>query len=393
MMKKIIILIFLVSLFDSAPGQSLSEFLSQVSENNPEIQAYRKLLEARKLEARTGIRPSDPFISAGFMPGNTDDIGTKKTWSVTQSFAFPTKYLLQKKISKNTIALAEQEFNQGKLLTLLDAELTAYDLIYNTKALNVLRSRKEGYDRLKASWGKMLEAGETTILDYNKIMMELSAVNLDITRREANIEMMKEKLKYMSSSNEVLIGTEDYPAVTVSDPENLMREKSVVHPAFLIPEIEYQISSQEVKLSKTGSMPEFQVGFASEIVPGETYAGPVGGITIPLWANSNRIKTAIATADHSSALKDAVLLKLNSQFRNEFANMKALEKSISEIRDILESGDGTKYLDTALSAGEISVTTYFLYLGVLYQSEDRLMELENEYQKSLATLLDHRLIR
>ncbi len=148
-----------------------------------------------------------------------------------------------------------------------------------------------------------------------------------------------------------------------------------------------------MKLSKTGSLPEFQVGYASEIVPGETYAGPVGGITIPLWANSNRIKTAIATADHSSALRDAVLLKLKSQFRNEFANMKALQKSISEIRNILESGGGTKYLDTALSNGEISVTTYFLYLDVLYQSEDRLMELENEYQKSLATLLDHELIR
>ncbi len=142
MIKKIIILIFLVSLYNGAPGQSLSEFLKQVSENNPEIQAYRKLLEARKLEARTGLTPSDPFISAGFMPGNTDAIGTKKTWSVTQSFAFPTKYLLQKKINKNTIVLAEQEFNQGKLLTLLDAELSAYDLIYNTKALNVLKIQK-----------------------------------------------------------------------------------------------------------------------------------------------------------------------------------------------------------------------------------------------------------
>ena len=35
------------------------------------------------------------------------------------------------------------------------------------------------------------------------------------------------------------------------------------------PEIEYQISMQEVKLSKTGSLPEFQIGYASEIVPGE----------------------------------------------------------------------------------------------------------------------------
>ena len=178
-----------------------------------------------------------------------------------------------------------------------------------------------------------------------------------------------------------------------STPEKLINEKSAIHPAFLIPELEYQISMQEVKLSKTGSLPEFQVGYASEIVPGETFTGPVGGITIPLWANSNRIRTAAAAADHSSAFRDAVLLKLRSQTRNEFANMKALQKSISEIKNILESGGGTRYPDIALSNGEISITTYFLYLDVFYKSEDRLLELENEYHKSLAVLLDHELLR
>jgi len=393
MIKKIIILLFLVSLYNGATAQSLSDFLKQVSENNPEIQAYRKLLEARKLEARTGLTPSDPYISAGFMPGNTDAIGTKKTWSVTQSFAFPTKYLLQKKINKNTIILAEQEFNHGKLLTLLDAELSVYDLIYNTKALNLLKSRKAEYDRLQSGWEKMLDNGEATILDYNKIRMELSAVNLEITRREANIEMVNEKLKFMSGADAHFTGIDEYPTLPEPDPEKLISEKSVAHPAFLIPEIEYQISSQEVKLSKTGSLPEFQLGFASEIIPGETYTGPVGGITIPLWANSNRIKTAAAKADYSSAFRDAVLLKLRSQIRNEFANMKAVQRSISEIRNILQTGEGNRYPDIALSNGEITVTTYFLYLDAIYQTEDRLLEMENEYQKSLATLLDHELIK
>ena len=172
------------------------------------------MLEARKAEARTGLTPSDPFISAGFMPGNTVTPGAKKTWSVTQSFAFPTKYLLQKKINKNTVLLAEQEFNQGRLLTLLDAELSVYDLIYNTKALNALKNRKAGFDKLRSAWGKMLENNEATIMDYNKVMMELATVNLEITRREANIVMTREKLGYMSGSNELFSGIEEYPVVS-----------------------------------------------------------------------------------------------------------------------------------------------------------------------------------
>jgi outer membrane protein TolC len=393
MIKKFIILILLLTINECISGQSLPEFLKQVSANNPEIQAYGKLLEAKKLEARTGLSPSDPFISAGFMPGNSVTPGEKKTWSVTQSFAFPTKYLLQKKINKNTVLLAEQEFDHGRLLTLLDAELSVYDLIYNLKTLNALKNRKTGFDKLRSAWEKMLENNEATIMDYNKVMMELAEVNLEITRREANIEMTREKLSYVSGSDEILTITEDYPLVPEIDPEKLINEKSVIHPAFLIPETEYRISIQEVKISKTGSLPEFQVGYASEIVPGETFTGPVGGLTIPLWANSNRIRTATAKADHSLARRDAVILKLKSQIRSEFANMQALQKSISEIRDILESGGGTRYIDSALSNGEISITTYFLYLDAFYHSEDKLLELENEYHKSLAVLLDHELLK
>jgi outer membrane protein TolC len=392
MIKKIIILILMLSLNDLISGQTLTEFLKQVSDNNPEILAHRKLLEARRIEARTGLTPADPFVSAGYMPGSNDGSGNKKTWSVTQSFDFPTKYLLQKKINNNTILLAEQEFKHGSLLILLEAQTALFDLIYNTKALNGLKERKTGYDRLRSAWETMLDNGETTILDYNKIMLELSAVNLEITKREAEIEMLKEKLRFMSGSNDPLQVRDEYPVVTLPDIDNLLKEKSEMHPAFLIPEIEYMINTQEVRLRKTGSLPGFEVGYASEILPGESYTGPVAGMTIPLWANSNRIKSASAMADHSSALRDAVLFRLRSEILMEFTNMKALQKSISEIRNIMDSGGGKKYPDIALTNGEISVNTYFLYMDAYYKSEDRLLELENKYHKSLAVLLDHKLI-
>ncbi|MBN2863975.1 MAG: TolC family protein [Bacteroidales bacterium] len=393
MIKNIIILILTLSLNDLISGQSLAGFLEQVSDNNPEIQAHSKLLEARRIEARTGLTPSDPFISAGFMPGSNDGSGNKKTWSVTQSFDFPTKYLLQRKINKNTILLAEQEFNHGRILILLESEMALFDLIYNTKTLYKLKERKTGYDSLRSGWEKMLDNGETTILDYNKIMFELSAVNLEITKKEAEIEMLNEKLRFMSGSDVPLKLPDEYPVVTLPDIDKLLKEKSEVHPAFLIPEIEYNINTQELRLSKAGSLPGFQVGYASEILPGESYTGPVAGMTIPLWANSNRIKSASAMAEHSSALRDAMLFRLRSEILIEFANMKALQKSISEIRIILDSGGGTKYPDIALINGEISVNTYFMYMDAYYKAEDRLMELENEYYKSLAVLLDYKLIK
>jgi hypothetical protein len=63
----------------------------------------------------------------------------------------------------------------------------------------------------------MLTFGEATILDYNKIIMELSSLNLDITRTEADIAMLKTKLRAMSGE-QFLPEFQNYPGS-----ENLIR--------------------------------------------------------------------------------------------------------------------------------------------------------------------------
>ncbi|HEX2969804.1 MAG TPA: TolC family protein [Bacteroidales bacterium] len=385
--------IFLTITVQGIHGQSLQEYLNKVENGNPEINAYKKLLEARRLEARTGNTPADPFISAGVMPGTPEAAGTKKTWSITQSFSFPTKYLLQKKVNRSTIRLAEQEFNQGRLQILLDAKESYYDLAWKMKHLNALVSRKTGYDRLREAWKKMLDNGQTTIMDYNRIMLEISSINLEITKTRADIDILQQKLAYISGAAESNIVPDEYTSEPEPDPEMLLKDKSSLHPAYIIPEIEYQISIEEMKLSKSGSLPEFQLGYESEIEQGETYTGPFGGISIPLWSNSNRIKSASAKSDYMQAQRDASIRKLNLQVTREYLNMKALEKSISDINGILESDGGTKYLNSALDSGEITLASYFTYIEVIYKSEDTLLELENDYYKSLAILHDHELLK
>jgi cobalt-zinc-cadmium efflux system outer membrane protein len=393
MIKRFLILAFILSHLAVICAQDISLILEEVSENNPEILAYQKLLEAKQIEAKTGLTPSDPVVNFGYMPGNSEAIGTKKVWSVNQSFSFPTKYLLQKKINRSSVSLAEQEFNLGKLLILLDAKLTLVDLVYNEKTLSVLLLRKEGYRSLQAAWKKMIDYGEASILEYNKITMELSSINLSITKTEADISQLKNKLLFMSGNKFSLPQVKEYPLDEVPDPDTLITEKVINHPSFIIPEKELLISREAIKLSRAGSLPEFQVGYNSEIIPGEIYSGPVAGLTIPLWSNSNKIKTASALANHSEAKRNAELARLKSEVINEFTNMKALKKSMMEINEILESTDNKKYLDIALANGEISLTTYFSNLSTMNEVEDRLIELEHKYYLSIAILLDHELLK
>jgi len=392
MSKRIFTLSVTLILFSAfIDGQNISDYLVQVRENNPEIIAYRRLLEARKNESRTGIAPLNPLVSFGYMPGQSEDIGIKRTWSVTQSFSFPTKYLLQNKISRSTIILAEQEFNLGMLDIMLNAKLATYNYIYDQRILSVLSERKIMYDKLRSGWEKLLSTGGATILEYNKILLELASLNLRITSTESEITVLREKLLYMSG-NGTLPDVNVYELYQESDPETLLSDKSRMHPAFLLPESEYQISLQQVKLSKSGSLPEFEAGVASEIVPGENYTGPVAGMTIPLWANTNRVKSARSRAEYSAAVRDARLTELKANLKSEYERMMAYKKGMEEIGKIVGSGDDREFLNKALEAGEISLTDYFAYLNTSYQAEDKYYELEYEYHRTLASLYDHELV-
>jgi cobalt-zinc-cadmium efflux system outer membrane protein len=246
---------------------------------------------------------------------------------------------------------------------------------------------------MKTAWEKMVESGEATILEYNKILLELSSLNLRISRISSDISVLKQKLDYMSGGSFDPASYTDYYPEEEADLEVLISEKEVLHPAFRLPETEYQISLQEVKVARTASLPEFQAGIGSESVPGETYTGPVAGITLPLWSNSNKVKTAISRAEHSAAKRDATLLELRTGIRSEYENMNALKTSMNETREIIAKSDNRQFLDKALSAGEISLTDYFIYIEAYFLAEDKFYEIENEYQKSLARLYDHNLLR
>jgi hypothetical protein len=75
MIKRVSLVRFHLTVVISVYAQDLDIFLKQVSASTPELLAYKKLLVARRIEARTGLTPADPFVSFGYMPGNRSDLG------------------------------------------------------------------------------------------------------------------------------------------------------------------------------------------------------------------------------------------------------------------------------------------------------------------------------
>ncbi len=370
-------------------AQDFRSFLRQVAENNPEIISYSKLLEARKAEARTNLYPPGPEASFGYMPGRSHSSDPKKTWAVSQRFDFPSRYLAMKNVSRQTVALAEQEFELGKLYILLDAQLTLYDYLSGKKLLTLLEKRSNDCSELLRLWKRKLDEGETTILEYNRIALELSSVNLRKRNTEAELELLGQKLKYLSGGRDSFPEEAEYPEEIIIPADLLIRIKYLSHPAFKIPVTEYQLSLGEVAVSRSSSLPELMAGYSAEILPIESFMGPVVGISIPLWSNAGKLKSAKARSLQAEAAMNAEIEKLKTEVLKDYSQMVSLKPALSELKRILQSSGSTSELNKALNTGEITITEYFSLLEIIYDTKEKLIETENEYFKSLAVLNDH----
>jgi len=388
-MTRFILLLGICFVAITASSQSIESFISKVNDNHPDIIAARELLNAQEEDSHTGLTPDDPMVNFGYFPGKPDNVGNKITWSVSQSIDFPTRYRRIKDLKKTNLELAELEFNYSVLLILNSANLKAIDLISSRKQLDMYSERLGYINELENAYSKMLDLGETTIIEYSKIkMMETSLIE-SIRKVQRTVQSLEFDLNYMSNGNGNMLKGASYQSFDVFDPDSVLGDKRIVHPAFKIPMKELEISEREINLTRTTGLPVFEFGYASEVLANEEFTGPTVGMSIPIWKNKGKVKTAIAVNTHYRAKADSEIKFLEARFRNDYNSWLSVKSSLESLRDALSVSDNRILLSKALDLGEISLIDYFIELSAYYEIEDNLLTLEKDYNLHLARIFDH----
>ena len=376
LIQSLIVIIFTSSIVN---GQSTSLFLKVVYENHPGINAGRELLNSKEAEARTGTSPENPVISAGYFPGRPDIIGNKTTWSITQSLDFPAKYSKLKALKQINFELAALEFENISLMLMTEARDYTIRLVNDREYLALMKQRINHFQSLEAVYKKMLENGETTIIEYNKVKIRLINIQSLVAQLENNISSKMEILDYFGNGNSALLENSDYPLFINPDPDSLFTEKSASHPAFLIPGKRVDVSRKNISLNRTGNLPGVNLGYGSESIGGESFTGPSLGISVPLWKNRGRVKAAEAETGFLIAEAERELLLLKSELSNNIRSCNAIKTNLDEVLKAVELSDNSKLLKKALEAGEISIGNYIIELTAFYEIEDTMIALKKEY--------------
>jgi outer membrane protein, heavy metal efflux system len=393
-MKRIILSIIITSATITVMmAQGTNAFLNEVAASHPLLKSYAGQLEVARAGSVTGNTPGPFTMGFGYFPGTPDAIGLKRTFSASQSFEFPTKYIKRGKLNRETFALAETEYKVGWLQTLNEARSEAYDYIGLSVRLAVLEEKLKGYSLLREGWSQMLDEGAVTLPDYNRLQLELSLTGSEMATVKAEMRALRVKLDYISGGKSTLLEGATFDELPDPDVAALIAEKRSMHPAWLLHEQEHAVSLQAVGLSRTDNLPDIEVGFGSEIIAGEHHTGPTVGLSLPVWTNRNQVKLARSKAEAAALSRDAAHSALAAEIESLYEYCMAVKVNMLEMRENSMAAGDISPLTEALTEKEITITEYFSHMEAVFASREALINLETEYHKTVAILYDHLLLR
>ena len=158
------------------------------------------------------------------------------------------------------------------------------------------------------------------------------------------------------------------------------------NPAIAVARDATAAADAEISLRKKEGLPEFSLGYTSEMVKDDDHYGVSLGVTLPLWGNKGRVKAAKAAKLAADAALDEARHNNAIDLRMKYQKAKALGETALETAKLCRECDNSKDIKRLYDLGNLSVHEYLSQITPLYEMAIRVVEADYAYQDALATL-------
>ena len=390
-------------------AQTFSIFNSQlenVEKNNTTLIALRTEAEARKLENRTGITLADPEVGLKRMWEGAEETGNLTEFTVSQSIDLATALGYRARVAREQNLLIDEEYRMARMEILLDAQLTLIDIAYYTALYAELERRLGHARRVAEVEHRRLECGDTDALSYNNVLLSLSSLEAEKARVEMERNVLIARLTALNGGQEMeelkIENTEthqEYESHLAGDNtqfsifnSQLSFDSWYAEAEAHLPQLAQarqlsEVRSGELTLAKSMHLPTLSATYVNERhTIGSRSQGVAVGMSLPLWSNKNRVRSARIALEAAEAHKADAELQMRSAFEREFTRVKGLHHTASLYRRALDEANNTALLEKAMEEGFISVLEYLQGIELYYDYLDRSLSADRDYHRALAVL-------
>ena len=387
-MKKNILTILLVLSINTLFAQyAYQNVLDTIEVNSTVLAAHQKQMEASKAENKAHTFVENPEIEAGYKFGYGGE-SSKIEVGIAQELDFPTVYSHQSKIRKMSSQIIDSQYEIDRLAVLSEAQAICTELIFCKMKLALYKQNYDNAVKIANAYQKMMDAGTTNILDYNKSKMNLANTKNNYDLEVIHHDNLMATLKTMNGGKDIDFQYEDYAVVVLPESfDEWYANVESTNPVFEQMRQQIAIDQQKVKLSKAEWFPKFSVGYGAEIAKGneEGEHGPSIGLVLPLWHNKGTVKSAKMHAEATEALLTNEKAMTYNYLNSLYAKAMALQNNIGVLASSLKEFDSQDLLFKAFTQGEINLLDYVTETEY-YQNA--MLELYSAQYEMNATLIE-----
>ena len=370
----------------------IDNVLKNIESNNKTLKASQQLNESQKLEAKVGNYLPNPTIELNQLWTDKNTGNNVNEFAVVQSFDFPTVYFNKKKLTKTKANASDYLYATTRQQILLKAQLVCHEIIYLRQQQHLLNNRQKNAALLAALYKQRYDNGDANQLEYNKIVLEKINADNASRRNQAALKAQLEQLQALNGGVKINFSDTRFsnlptlPAFAELENEYINNDPNLKNLSTTA-----ESAQQSIKVSRSLSLPKFDIGYRHNGGSGEKMNGFRIGMSIPLWENRNTVKQAKAQAEYTAFNFEDNKQIVKATLQDLYLQAEALYVSCSEYAQTLSLQRNENILNKALEAGQISMIDYFVEIALLYDSIQNYLDVEKEYHNIVAQLMQYKL--
>lgn len=370
----------------SVGAQGVESILQGVEQNNKELQALRKDNEAAAEEVAARNNLEDPSVeySPFFRKGEGGVASSELV--VSQGFDFPTLYAARRKSGRLHREALGLQYLSARRDILLQAKLLCLDLVKCAQDGALLDKRRADAEALLALFEKRLASGDATILDVNKVKMDIMAIR----REEAALESARhdalQSLAALNGNVPVSFSATDYEWQAPADDYAAMLGKVMAQDYDVrASQASEQALAQDLKASRHGWAPKLEVGYRRNTDGRDASHGFMVGASFPLFSARSGVK--VAKAQHAGAQLRAENARIETEARlkAQVRQLQELEKAKAAY-DVGLMNQTLGLLRKAVEGGQVTTIEYYAEADAIYRNLQAYNEIVRQYQGVMAEI-------
>ena len=390
-MRKIINLLVAAMAATSLHAQGIDETLSQIEQNNLELQALRQQSQADKLEVKTRNSIDDPNVEySPFFNSGTSGMAMSEL-VVTLGFDFPTLYAARHTAGKYRQEALSSQYEASRREILLEAKTLCLDLIRLNQESELILQRLHCADELLELFQRRLDEGDVSILDVHKIKMKRMDIKAEQTANDAQHRETLQKLLAFNAGIPLQFSATSYPeADQLIDLDVLMDEILTTDASLQSSNANLLAARKEVSVSRQGWLPKLEVGYRRNTELDEKFNGFLIGGSLPIFTNRHKTKIAKAQALSAQLFLDDARLKTQAEVHALFNSIRQTAEAL-QVYDLQLMSSTLNLLYQAVTEGQLSIIDYYSEADDVYTNMTERIRLECDYHKLLAKAYKNRL--